>query len=223
MEIHKPKPVHSWREFATEIGIVVIGIAIALGGDQLIRALERRAEVAEAREALRSEIAQNANVALFNIGEERCRGAYLNRVDAWTRGGARPLIRSTAGLSALASSAWDVVKVGAVAHMPLRERLAYSQLYSQVEANRWLIENERIALMQLGGKVAFDELSPAAIQTVREQTVQARAFGLIHAGESVGLLQRAKALGIAPLPLNAAERQGLAELCAEGGIAPTAS
>ncbi len=36
MDIHKPKPVHSWREFATEIGIVVIGIAIALGGEQII-------------------------------------------------------------------------------------------------------------------------------------------------------------------------------------------
>ena len=30
MEIHKPKPVHNWRELLTEIGVVVIGILIAL-------------------------------------------------------------------------------------------------------------------------------------------------------------------------------------------------
>jgi N-acyl homoserine lactone hydrolase len=30
MEIHKPKPVHSWRELLTEIGVVAIGVAIAL-------------------------------------------------------------------------------------------------------------------------------------------------------------------------------------------------
>lgn len=28
VDIHKPKPVHSWREFASEILVIVIGIAI---------------------------------------------------------------------------------------------------------------------------------------------------------------------------------------------------
>jgi len=37
MDIHKPKPVHSWREFLSEILVVVTGIAIALAGEQAIQ------------------------------------------------------------------------------------------------------------------------------------------------------------------------------------------
>ena len=36
MEIHKPKPVHSWRELLTELGIVVLGICIAISLEQFV-------------------------------------------------------------------------------------------------------------------------------------------------------------------------------------------
>ena len=32
MSIHIPKPLHGWREFVGEVGIIVIGVLIALGG-----------------------------------------------------------------------------------------------------------------------------------------------------------------------------------------------
>ena len=33
MDIHKPKPVHNWRELLTEIGTIVIGVLIALAAE----------------------------------------------------------------------------------------------------------------------------------------------------------------------------------------------
>ena len=36
MHVHLPKPVHGWREFVGEIAIIVIGILIVLGGEQLV-------------------------------------------------------------------------------------------------------------------------------------------------------------------------------------------
>ena len=36
MHFHLPKPLHGWREFAGEVGIIVIGVLIALGADQLL-------------------------------------------------------------------------------------------------------------------------------------------------------------------------------------------
>jgi len=36
MEFHKPKPVHSWREFLTEVGTIVLGILIALSLEQMV-------------------------------------------------------------------------------------------------------------------------------------------------------------------------------------------
>lgn len=123
----------------------------------------------------------------------------------------------------VATSTWDVVKVGAVAHMPLRERLAYSQFYSRVQAHQWMIENERTVLLRLAGRALGDTLTPAAAQLVREDLVQARATSLIHANESAALLQEAKGLGVNPQPLSPAEREALAAICADGGIEPAPS
>jgi hypothetical protein len=52
MEIHKPKPVHSWKELLGEIGVIVIGIVIALSGEQLIEANHRAHQRADLRAAL---------------------------------------------------------------------------------------------------------------------------------------------------------------------------
>jgi len=49
MEIHKPIPIHSWRELLTEIGVIVIGVAIALAGEQTVEWLHNRSRAAEAR------------------------------------------------------------------------------------------------------------------------------------------------------------------------------
>ena len=39
-----PKPIHGWRMFAGEVGIIVIGVLIALGAQQVMenRAARRR-------------------------------------------------------------------------------------------------------------------------------------------------------------------------------------
>jgi hypothetical protein len=39
MDIHKPKPVHSWREFFSEIIVIVTGIVIALRGRKVVEAI----------------------------------------------------------------------------------------------------------------------------------------------------------------------------------------
>ena len=50
VDIHKPKPIHNWREFLSEISIVVIGILIALLLEQGVEAWRLR-EKADAGEA----------------------------------------------------------------------------------------------------------------------------------------------------------------------------
>src|SRR5712671_1668373 len=59
MEIHKPTAVHSWRELLTEIGVVVIGVCIALAAEQTVEWLHWRKQVAEARDVIATELAVN--------------------------------------------------------------------------------------------------------------------------------------------------------------------
>jgi hypothetical protein len=113
-----------------------------------------------------------------------------------------------------------VVKAGAVAHMPLVERLAYSQFYARIEANQWLIENQRAVLFRLSGRALNDALTPSVAQLVREDVTQARAMSLIHSRDSAAMLREAKAAGVIPQALSAADREDLAGICADGGIPP---
>ena len=49
--------MHNFREFLSELGVIVLGIIIALSGEQLLEHLRDRNRAAEARENIRHEIA----------------------------------------------------------------------------------------------------------------------------------------------------------------------
>ena len=55
MHFHLPKPLHGWREFAGEVGIIVIGVLIALGAEQVLERWHDHERVDRAIEALRVE------------------------------------------------------------------------------------------------------------------------------------------------------------------------
>src|SRR5512142_2184012 len=59
MHIHLPKPLHGWREFAGEVGIIVIGVLIALGAEQMVESWQWREKVGRAEAAMRLELAQD--------------------------------------------------------------------------------------------------------------------------------------------------------------------
>ena len=59
MEIHKPKPVHNWREFLVELGTITLGVLIALGAEQTVEWLHWQGEVKTARQAIHDEMAFN--------------------------------------------------------------------------------------------------------------------------------------------------------------------
>ncbi len=75
MDIHKPKPWHGWREFLKEIGTIVIGVLIALAGEQIVETLNWRHKTAEAEAALRREL----RVGLSYAAEQQALGACANR------------------------------------------------------------------------------------------------------------------------------------------------
>src|SRR5947208_15175051 len=63
MHFHLPKPLHGWRAFTGEVGIIVIGVLIALGAEQVVEELSWRARVHDATDTLRSEIANHYSAA----------------------------------------------------------------------------------------------------------------------------------------------------------------
>jgi hypothetical protein len=72
MHLHLPKPLHGWREFAGEVGIIVLGILIALGAEQVVAAAHQRQEGAQAEGIIRSELELNLGRLQSRRGIHSC-------------------------------------------------------------------------------------------------------------------------------------------------------
>lgn len=59
MHVHLPKPLHGWRQFAGEVGIIVLGVLIALAAEQFVATLHERNEAREAERVIRGELEIN--------------------------------------------------------------------------------------------------------------------------------------------------------------------
>ncbi|HTC83769.1 MAG TPA: hypothetical protein VK683_05410, partial [Rhizomicrobium sp.] len=57
MEIHKPKPVHSWREFLLELGTITLGVGIALAAEQTVEWFHWRDKTNYATDQIQHELA----------------------------------------------------------------------------------------------------------------------------------------------------------------------
>lgn len=54
--VHKPKPFSNWREFASEIATIVLGVLIALSAEQAVEAIHWAHKIDEAENSLRLEL-----------------------------------------------------------------------------------------------------------------------------------------------------------------------
>ena len=64
MDIHKPKPIHNWRDFLKEFATIVLGVSVALAAEQGVEWWHWQSEVSAAREAIHAEMGVN-NSRLF--------------------------------------------------------------------------------------------------------------------------------------------------------------
>ena len=78
MDIHKPKPVHGWREFVSEIGVIVCGVVIALGLEQIVEAVHWAERVHEAKAAIHKELVMATVFGEERIARKDCADAYLS-------------------------------------------------------------------------------------------------------------------------------------------------
>ncbi len=67
MHFHLPKPLHGWREFVGEVGIIVVGVLIALGAEQAVEAIHHRSQVHEMTDKLRAESIENRHVIAYDL------------------------------------------------------------------------------------------------------------------------------------------------------------
>ena len=139
MHVHLPKPLHGWREFLGEVGIIVIGVLIALGAEQVVEAAHWNHQVRDAREALDEEIAHTNRAFAFRAAAHDCIAARLTKVNGIVERAARhdptpPVGRVIPDIgNALSNSAWETSKAAEIlAHFGRGPLRLYGNYYLQV-------------------------------------------------------------------------------------------
>jgi hypothetical protein len=70
MHFHLPKPLHGWREFTGEVGIIVIGVMIALGAEQVVERIHDGNIAVETRRTIKAEFDSDlTSLALRSMAE----------------------------------------------------------------------------------------------------------------------------------------------------------
>jgi hypothetical protein len=72
MHLHLPKPLHGWRAFVGEVGIIVLGVLIALGAEQVVESIHNRYLARQALDHIRAELAYDSAFAAERIAIGDC-------------------------------------------------------------------------------------------------------------------------------------------------------
>ena len=156
MDIHKPKPIHNWRDFLKEVGTIVLGVCIALAAEQTVEYFHWRHEVSIARAAIRAEMATNNRFYARRIAIAPCVDKMLLEAediidDLEHRQTPKPFTVFHRGAGALLSdSEWQSERSSQVlTHFPREEAAIMGRYYAQLpQFTAWMNE-ESIGWSQL--------------------------------------------------------------------------
>jgi hypothetical protein len=205
MEIHKPKPVHSWREFLAEIGVIVIGVLIALGLEQVVEAIHDRSRVAQARENIRSEIADDLGSMATRDKTNGCISHRLDEVDGLIRASAAgslpqgPIWIGSPFIGGLANNQYtSATQSGAVSLMPNQEQAANARIYVLFEGYNRAELDEAAAWGDLRTLANHPAGSPVLDWQLRSAMQKARTTRFIMEASGNSIHIETARLGIRP-------------------------
>jgi len=225
VEIHKPKPVHNWREFLTELGTIVLGICIALAGEQVIEELRWHNQVQEARQVIATEMAQNLAGAVLRLRTEGCIERRLDMLtdilDAASRSGTLPPVGDIGQPPPRQwrSGSWEsVVAAETATHFPRQELAQLADLYQLVVRMEGLTQLDLQAWNDIYPMIGPGRrLDPASEAELRKALSLARATSRSYASQAITLTVRAQALG---LPFSADDLKQIANAKQRSMVTP---
>jgi len=209
MEIHKPKPFHNWREFFKEVGIIVLGVAIALAGEQGVEWLHNRHRAAQAGEGIRHEIAVGIGHMITRDKFEPCVSKRLDEIEG--------LIAAAAAGKLPPDSIWigrpyyyaledseyrTATQSGAADLLPDKERATIATIYNAFNQYSQAEQREQEAWSDLRVLEKHPAASPALEWQLRSALQRARTARWQEEADSRAVAKTgAGALGIAAAPI----------------------
>ena len=169
MRFFLPKPLRGWRQFAGEVGIIVIGVLIALSAEQVVQDLNGRADERAFRATIDHEIGLNLfayHVRARQFACDKARDADLKKWLDRARSGENVPALWPAGPVILSPyrSAWDSRDAQVFRRLPLQVRQKYAEFYDELESNWSTMKGEHASWNQL---VPYVEAGPITLEDRR--------------------------------------------------------
>jgi hypothetical protein len=212
VDIHKPHPWHGWREFLKEYGIIVLGVLTALAGEQAVEHLHDRAQVAEARAAIKGEMQLALQTMRSRTAMSPCVVRRSDELRAWAdsyRAG-KPLTPRLRVGRVIPS--WPTLQVWETfrsspgsTHMDTKERLAIATFYANLDVIRGVDEIDRSIWLQLQDFDGAPVLDGPSQMRLRGLAAQAEQVNASYNNLAQLAADRAKSLGVTVGPLTTGE------------------
>lgn len=179
MHFHLPKPLHGWREFAGEVGIIVLGVLIALAAEQAISSLHNRSEARHAQENVVYEVEQNLDIFRRRAVIQPCIDRRLDEIEQLIREGPSPLPRplwiGRPQVWEFYTQRWNTASSGGRTSLLTPEQQAsFAVIYSRFNASEQMQQMEQLAWARLRSLEVLPRLDPAAQKDLVQGLEEAR-------------------------------------------------
>ena len=200
----KLRPPHGWNAVAWELGIVTLGVLVALAAQQIAETLHWRGEVRDFRAAILSEMSLNLGTYVYHEAEGECLNRRLDELQYWldsARAGHPFKLTGPIGTPnslVIDNNAWQSRDADTVAHMSLQEKLEYGHLYNEFANNEVHRLDERAAWIELGDFDGATELDHQDQMRLQGLITRARLRDVKMRTNAERFTKRAALMGIVP-------------------------
>ena len=196
MKLSMPKPLHGWRAFAGEVGVIVLGVLLALGAQQVAEAVNERREAAETRATLTGEIEESLAVLELRRAAQPCIDRRLKElraiVNQWGRTGSfeTPRWVSQATWFAFDTARFEAAQsAGRLALLPSEEQYRFGLVVGSLRTFRDIQRRETDAwstlrMLQSGPEV-LSASDRTAVRVALQDASTLNHFAQISVGQTI--------------------------------------
>ena len=199
MHVHVPKPLHGWRAFIGEVGIIVLGVLIALGVEQLVQAAHERQLAHEAQEAINQELQTDLDRIAYRQRQQSCVLKRLDEIQAlltrWRGDDAFPagLHVGFPGAVGMVDQRWQAnLASGRFSQEPADQQADQTSIYTLVHVvgsveGREIESWSQLRALEFGSQALSTASKPMIAQALANARDNADALGGLMAALVAGL------------------------------------
>jgi len=170
MQVRLLTPLHGWRQFAGEVGIIVIGVLIALGAQQVVQNVQQRSDADEAGRAIRGELEVNMSRLASRAAQKHCVERRMEEIQALLdKAVSNPSITPPGWIGrpqywSMQMVRWDAIaQSGRAALLPADDLADYGALYSWMGNINGVMTTEQADWARLRALEHMSRLTPLTI------------------------------------------------------------